>query len=197
MDPNKIYEVLRRKIINLELAPGTVLNLSELAHEFNVSRTPIKEVLIALQAEEWITRHDPHFIVTPLSLERIREITEIRIILEIQANIWAMQRITASELESLEKIKKQISLLTEKSANQRIVDLDFEIHHILFKATKNVNLEKMLERILSHYLRFWLSIPARLTIQFSFPKPWNSSTPFDRKTNLLSVNALPAIYEIL
>ena len=105
---------------------------------------------------------DPHFIVTPLSLERIREITEIRIILEIQANIWAMQRITASELESLEKIKKQISLLTEKSANQRIVDLDFEIHHILFKATKNVNLEKMLERILSHYLRFWLSIPRQI-----------------------------------
>ena len=162
MDPNKIYEVLRKKIINLELAPGTVLNLSELALEFNVSRTPIKEVLIALQAEEWITRHGPHFIVTPLSLERIREITEIRMILEIQANIWAMQRITAPELESLEKIKKQISLLTEKTANQKIVDLDFEIHHILFKATKNINLERMLERILSHYLRFWLSIPRQI-----------------------------------
>ncbi len=164
-DPKEIYTALRSKIIHLELAPESVLNLSDLAREFNVSRTPIKEVLLSLQAEEWIMRQGSHFIVTPLSLERIREITEIRLILEVQANLWAMERITPFELDALRKLKEQISIFDEKSSNQRIVDFDFTIHHAIFKAAKNTQLAKLLERLLSHYLRFWLSIPRQIDHQ--------------------------------
>jgi len=138
------------------------LNLSDLAKEFSVSRTPIKEVLISLQAEEWIVRQGSHFIITPLSLERIREITEIRLIMETQANIWAMERITPLELEGLNDIKKQISAFTETNSNQSIVDFDFTIHQYIFKTVKNVHLTKLLERLLNHYLRFWLSIPRQI-----------------------------------
>ncbi len=161
-DPHEIYSELRKKIINLELAPESVLNLSDLAKEFNVSRTPIKEVLISLQAEEWIMRHGSHFIVTPLSLERIREITEIRMITEVQANIWAMERITPSELEELDQLKQKISTFTKKSSNQSLVDFDFTIHQTIFKAAKNTQMARLLERLLSHYLRFWLSIPRQI-----------------------------------
>lgn len=138
------------------------MNLSDLAKEFNVSRTPIKEVLISLQAEEWIMRHGSHFIVTPLSLERIREITEIRMVMEVQANLWAMERITPLELAELDRIREQIATFTEKSSNQSIVDFDFTIHQTIFKTAKNIQLAKLLERLLSHYLRFWLSIPRQI-----------------------------------
>jgi len=162
LEPNEIFSALRKKIIHLALPPESVLNLSDLAKEFKVSRTPIKEVLISLQAEEWIMRHGSHFVVTPLSLERIREVTEIRMIMEVQANIWAMERITPFELENLNLLKQQISGFTSHSSNQSIVDLDFTIHHTIFKAAKNIQLAKLLERLLSHYLRFWLSIPRQI-----------------------------------
>ena len=173
MDPNAIYEALREKIIRLELAPESVLNLSELATLFDVSRTPIKEVLIYLQAEGWILRHGTHFIVTPLSLDRIREITEIRMVVEVQANIWAMQRITADELSELEKIQKKILVLKPNTDNQKIIDLDFQIHRHLFQATKNFQLANLLERLLSHYLRFWLSIPRQIDLQKFFAETIN------------------------
>lgn len=159
MDSRTIYEALRSKIIHLELAPESVLNLSELAEEFGVSRTPIKEVLITLQAEEWIMRQGTHFIVTPLSLERIREITEIRMVMEVQANIWAMQRITPEEKQHLLQLKERIASFDADSPNQSIVDFDSEIHRVIFTAARNSQLTTMLERILSHYLRFWLSSP--------------------------------------
>ncbi len=162
MDPRQIYSALRKKIIHLELAPESVLNLSDLAKEFKVSRTPIKEVLISLQAEEWIKRQGSHFIVTPLSLERIREITEIRMVMEVQANIWAMERITPEETEALAAIQKKIGTFNESSSNQSIVDFDFTIHHFIFQVAKNLHMAKILERILSHYLRFWLSIPRQI-----------------------------------
>ena len=95
MEPDKIYEVLKEKIIWLDLMPESYLNLSELAGSFGVSRTPIKEALILLQSEGWVMRHGSHFSVTPLSLSRIKENTEIRSVMEVQANIWAMERMNA------------------------------------------------------------------------------------------------------
>jgi len=162
MDPDRIYHSLRKKIIHLELAPESVLNLSDLAKEFDVSRTPIKEVLISLQAEEWIMRQGSHFIVTPLSLERIREITEIRMVMEVQANLWAMERMTPDEARTLAEMEKGIHRFDETATNQEIVDYDFELHHFIFSMAKNANLSRILERILSHYLRFWLAIPRQI-----------------------------------
>ena len=171
MDSNKIYDALRKKIIRLELAPESVLNLSELAEEFSVSRTPIKEVLISLQAEEWIMRHGSRFIITPLSLERIREVTEIRMVLEVQANIWALQRINAEEMKGLNKIKEQIHSFNERSSNESIVDFDFQIHQYLYQIAKNSQLAKYLERILGHYLRFLFFFPRQIDLKIFFSEP--------------------------
>ena len=46
-----VYEVLRRKILTLELPPGAALSENELAAELGVSRTPIRECLILLSEE--------------------------------------------------------------------------------------------------------------------------------------------------
>ena len=162
MEPGEIYELLREKIIWLDLMPESYLNLSELAESFGVSRTPIKEVLILLQAEGWVLRHGSHFMVTPLSLGRIKEITEIRNIMEVQANIWAMDRTTSEDLASLDEVKKEILEIGDVPSNRQLVEIDVKFHRTLFQATKNSQLAQMLERLLIHYLRFWLSIPREI-----------------------------------
>lgn len=47
----QVYDVLRRRIVTLDLPPGTVLSLKELAEEFGVSPTPVREALILLGEE--------------------------------------------------------------------------------------------------------------------------------------------------
>jgi DNA-binding GntR family transcriptional regulator len=153
---------LKEKIIWLELAPESALNISELAEAFKVSRTPIKEALIYLQAQGWVLRQGSHFLVTPLSLDRIREITEIRMNLEVQGNIWAMQRITPREMEKLKDLKNQIMALEDDADNRKMIELDFNFHRIIFQATRNNQLAEILERQLSQYFRFWLSIPRQI-----------------------------------
>jgi DNA-binding GntR family transcriptional regulator len=168
MEPGEIYQLLREKIVWLDLMPESYLNLSELAESFGVSRTPIKEVLILLQAEGWVLRHGSHFMVTPLSLGRIKEITEIRNVMEVQANIWAMDRITSEELASLDEVKKEILEIGDVPSNRQLVEMDVKFHRTLFQATKNSQLTQMLERLLIHYLRFWLSIPREIEPQSFF-----------------------------
>ncbi len=161
MESDKIYQSLKKKIIWLDLMPETILNLSDLAESFKVSRTPIKEVLILLQAEGWVLRNGPYFMVMPLSLERIKEITEIRTVMEVQAIIWALSRITVKELSALDDLKDQILNLGESSPNKQMIELDLQFHRALYQATKNGQLARLLDHLLSHYLRFWLSIPLK------------------------------------
>ena len=168
MESSKIYELVREEIIWLGLMPESILNLSELAESFEVSRTPIKEALIFLQADGWVLYQGSHFMVTPLSLDRIKEITEIRSLIEVQANIWAMDRITSKELGSLDELKKEILEIGGVPSNRQLVEMDVKFHRTLFQATKNSQLAQMLERLLIHYLRFWLSIPREIEPQSFF-----------------------------
>jgi len=160
MEPEKIFETLKKKIIWLDIARETILNLSELSQEFGSSRTPVKEALIALDAEGWVMRHGSKFMVTPLSLNRIKEITEIRLILEVQATMWAMLRISAEELENLGSIVEDAKLLSQSQSpsNKDVVDLDVKFHRTIYRATNNLQLMHFLDMLLSHYRRFWLAM---------------------------------------
>jgi len=168
MEPSKIYELVREKIIWLDLMPESILNLSELAESFRVSRTPIKEALILLQADGWVLHQGSHFMVTPLSLDRIKEITEIRSLIEVQANIWAMNRITPEELADLSELEKEILQINDTASNKKMIELDVKFHRSLFQAAKNSQLAQLLERMLCHYLRFWLFIPREIESQSFF-----------------------------
>ena len=168
MEPAKIYELMKEKIISLNLMPGSVLNLSQLATTLGVSRTPIKEALILLQGEEWVLRQGSHFIVTPLSLDRIRGTAEIRSVMEVQANIWAMYRMTPEELDVLSELENEILRLDDAASNRQMVEIDIRFHRTLFQGTKNSQLAQLLERLLGHYLRFWLSIPREIERQSFF-----------------------------
>ncbi len=173
MDPLEIYANLKEKIIWLDLKPGSALNLVELSKSFGVSRNPITIALTRLDAEEWVVRQGTHFVVNPLTLNRIREITEIRSVLEVQANIWAMHRITPDELDTLRHLKSEINNLDDKSSNKEIVKLDVKFHSILFKASRNSHLATLLERMLCHYLRFWLSFTGNIDRSSFFSQAFN------------------------
>ena len=159
MDPLTIYEDLKDKIIWLDLKPGSTLNLVELSNRYRVSRNPVTIALTRLDAEEWVVRNGSHFVVSPLTVDRIREITEIRSVMEVRANLWAMQRMDDQGLAMLKALRDEILTLRDGASNREIVELDVKFHHLLYKETRNNQLTTMLDRMLSHYLRFWLSSP--------------------------------------
>jgi GntR family transcriptional regulator, rspAB operon transcriptional repressor len=159
MDPEEIYADLKEKIIWLDMDPGHTLNLVELAKSYGVSRNPVTIAVTRLVSEEWVERKGTQYVVSPLTLTRMREITEIRSILETQANLWAMERITPEEVRQLQKLAVEVQNLDESASNREMVELDVRFHAILFAATRNRQLATLLNRMLCHYLRFWLSFP--------------------------------------
>jgi Transcriptional regulators len=98
-----------------------------------------------LQAEEWVQRHGSHFMVTPLSLERIKQITEIRSILEVESNLLALRRMDEATRRSFDSLRVRINGLDSSATNLDIVNADLALHRRLYAATRNTQLTKVLD----------------------------------------------------
>lgn len=99
------YEVVRRAILRGQLAPGTRLAQGELAARLSLSTTPVREALRRL-ASEGLVRIDAHrgAIVRGVDKDELREIYEIRLLLEPLAIRKAVLRLTEPELDRAEQL---------------------------------------------------------------------------------------------
>ena len=99
------YEAVRRAILREQLAPGTRLTQSDIAAKLSVSTTPVREALRRLASED-LVRIDAHrgAIVRGVDKDELREIYEIRLLLEPLAIRKATVRITEEELDEAERL---------------------------------------------------------------------------------------------
>lgn len=97
-----VRDVLRRAVLNGELAGGTRLVQAEIASSLNVSTTPVREALRDLAAEGLI-HFDPHrgAVVQEMTADELVEIYSIRRVLEPMALRRAARNMTKEELQEL------------------------------------------------------------------------------------------------
>lgn len=75
----KIFDAVRDRIVNGEIAPGEFINSVELAQQFGTSRTPVREALLILSQYGLVTltaRRRPQ--VVPVSVKAIRDLYALR-----------------------------------------------------------------------------------------------------------------------
>ncbi len=127
-----VREVLRRAILNGELVTGSRLVQAELAATLDVSTTPVREALRDL-ATEGLIRFDPHkgAVVTELDGEDLRDIYEIRQILEPHAMRQAVPQMTDSLITSLKRVHQR---MIEDPHSATFVDLNRVFHMAIYEA---------------------------------------------------------------
>jgi GntR family transcriptional regulator, rspAB operon transcriptional repressor len=131
-----VHELLRSRIIGLELAPGTALSESELAAELGVSRTPVRESLILL-GEEGLVDVYPQM-GTFVSRIRLRDIASaqfVREALECAALRDAVARATDDDLEALHALLDAQEKAERQDDAEGFFQLDEEFHARLMRAS--------------------------------------------------------------
>lgn len=95
-----VRDTLRLAILSGRLAGGTRLVQADIAATLDVSTTPVREALREL-ASEGLIQFDPHrgAVVHEIDLDELREIYEIRMVLEPLAVRLAAANITDEQLE--------------------------------------------------------------------------------------------------
>jgi DNA-binding GntR family transcriptional regulator len=143
-------------IIRGDLPGGTWLVEQEMATRFGVSRTPIRETINQL-AGFGVVRLYPNrgAQVQPFGPEQLRDIYQVRQILETEACRLACGRITPDALDFACRQSEALATATEHSENwaQEQMDADRNLHDLIARSCGS-------ERLHAELRRYWTLIDA-------------------------------------
>jgi DNA-binding GntR family transcriptional regulator len=154
---NSIYKELRQKIVDRSIPPGTKLSENLLSKEWNVSRTPIREVLRRLESEGLVTSYPYRgAVVNTITIEDIDQLYTIRVSLEGLAGRLAAPVISGDlqKLKALEKLCREMEALFRKGDIEAYVTKNNEFHSLIWHSCGNRWLIKILENLDSQVNRF-------------------------------------------
>lgn len=153
-----VYRVLKDNIMCLGLKPGELLSESDLAKKLNVSRTPIREILIKLKAEKLIeVKPQSGTYVSLIDWELIEEAIFIRYNLEREALREACTEFSESTIIEMEKCLFAQKLISQKDDNLlEFHNLDKEFHRLLFVGINKTNVWEAICNMSTHYNRMRL-----------------------------------------
>jgi len=136
----KAYEWIREAIESRQLEMGTPLPENHLAREIGVSRTPIREALRSLEQDGYVKIiPQKGAFVSEISLEDLKEIYDIRKLLEPFAALSAVNRIPDGEIDEMErgwKALKKAALAGEVSLS-KVSEMDLLLHMTITKYATN------------------------------------------------------------
>jgi len=132
---------LRQLIVNRELRPGERIVQSELAEQFGVSRTPIREALHKLASDGLITL-SPHkgASVADFSLSELEGIYSIRIAIEGYGAFLAAEQITDDDLGRLASLLDRMKAVFEEGDRWRLLEVNREFYALLYAIAKQPRL---------------------------------------------------------
>lgn len=153
---NQAYETLKRDILNCDLKPGEAVTVTELAEDLGIGRTPVIQAIDRLMLEGLVeVMPRKGVVVSPISLDNLVEIIEVRLLNEIQAARWAAERINKQQLEDMRTNLEQMRKASASRDVGTLIQLDSQFHSLISKATGNTILAEILGKLHDRSLRFW------------------------------------------
>ena len=152
---DKAYQLIRHKIITLELPPLSAIDEQALMEDLQVGRTPIREALQRLVAEGLVISAPRRgMYVAEIGITDLQKIFEMRMILEGFCARLAAQRISLEQLGEIQAVIQDLEQ-TPNGDGKSLMELDERFHHLVYLAADNEFLADTLGRLhaLSH--RIW------------------------------------------
>lgn len=130
---DRVYRVLRARIMHGEIDPGDALTLRGVGKDFGVSMTPAREAIRRLVAEGALTLSVSGRVSTPeLSNDRIEELAALRALIETELASRALPRAHMALIERLGLINNVISEAIVKGDAVAYIRTNLEFHRTLY-----------------------------------------------------------------
>lgn len=143
---NKVYSELRKKILSNQLVSGTRLKEDIWAKRLDVNRMAVREALTRLLGEQLIeTGEKGGYFVKSMSAEDVRQIRELREILELGAIRLAIQKMDEKGIQKLEEICNDFTSMVERGYFGGACEADVKFHETLIDSAQNDKLKDIYE----------------------------------------------------
>lgn len=150
---------IRSAILAGEISAGDRLVQADIARQLRVSTTPVREALREL-ATEGLLRLDPHHgaVVRDLDSMELRELHEMRLLLEPEVMRRALPRLTPELLDEAEALQQQMSA---EDAMQGWAEMNRRFHRIFLDACGSTVLAEIVANLQDRYAVYIVSSMGR------------------------------------
>ena len=150
----KVSDQIRMRIESAiasgELLPGDAIDDVALAHHYKVSRTPVREALLQLQAQGILTSTPRGgSMVAKMNLQQLLSLWELLAELEGIAVRLACERMTNDDLKALMKLHRSSKKIADKEDMNGWQNANLKFHEIIYEGARNPFLRQEVLRIRS------------------------------------------------
>ena len=147
----QVFEILRDRIISLELKPGTMLSRVELQNQFGVSSTPIRDALLRLQEEGLVDIYPQHAtVVSPIDLGLARQAQFLRRSIEQEIARTLAQARDDGLVRRLRAIIEEQKRFARMKDLDRMTAADEQFHRAMYEAAGIPDLWNLVRRNSGH-----------------------------------------------
>ena len=142
------YDAIKAAILSAELEPGTLLLEDDLAKQLKISKTPVRDALQELERDGLVKRIPYRgTYVTEIDEADLREILEIKAVLEGLGGRLATELMTPEELDKAAEILDAAEAAIEAGDLSRADDYGQEFHDLILNFSPNPRLLRFLARL--------------------------------------------------
>ena len=142
------YQKIKAQIVSLKLKPGQQIDEAAMAASLAIGRTPIRESLFRLAAEELLqVRPGRGFFVRDITLRDLKDLFEALLILERSAVALAARRIGGKELERLDQLNQQVRNAWQREDYLNVTLINSKFHRAVYEASGNAFINSYLNSL--------------------------------------------------
>jgi DNA-binding GntR family transcriptional regulator len=144
----QVYDHLRLLMSRGEIQPGAFINQDELAARLGVSRTPLRDALLQLEAEGFVAILPRRGVrVETLTVEDVRHMYEVVGALEGAAVLSAFPSLGRSELAALRRLNREMRTALLAEDFDRYYDANLAFHDVFLDRCGNEQLVRIVRRL--------------------------------------------------
>ena len=150
-----VFNTLRKAILRGDLKPNERLMELPLAKKLGVSRTPVREAIRKLELEGLVVMYPRRGAkVAQITVKSIRDVLEIRRVLEVLAVTKACKNITQEGIMQLRTALKQFKDVINSEDLTKVAEADVKCHDTIYNATNNPKLIGILNNLREQMYRY-------------------------------------------
>ncbi len=141
----QIYLYLRDGMQTGELAPGATLNLNEISNKLGISKTPLRDALIQLEAEGFVSILPRRGVmVNKLTLEDVREYYDILGALEASVVLDVFHQITPDHIGRMKQLNQDQKTALAREDHENYYRLNLEFHGVFLDLGANKTMLRLI-----------------------------------------------------
>lgn len=146
---SEIYQYIKQDVIRLKFRADQIINEKDLAEQYQVSKTPVREALSMLVQEGYLKKIPRvGYLLRELTEEEYRKLIFLRYTLEKGVVLWIIDHCTQEEIDSLRDYCRE----TEMSY-QEFAGLNYNFHMAMARLTGNEYLASTVENTFDRMIR--------------------------------------------